>query len=137
MREHHVSAYFVEMRPDSIDVCVQCPHFCIEGGHLIHKGGSRRMPVLRRSRLARHCTFAGTCSSCKELPRRARSKCRRNEREKLQRYWIQESYDEDPTRSVATFVTGLYVWTQMLELQRVDSQELVIAIPQACADQYE
>ena len=31
--------------------------------------------------------------------------------------WIQESYDEEPTRSVATFATGFDVWTQMLELQ--------------------
>ena len=50
--------------------------------------------------------------------------------------WIHESYDKESARSVATFVTDLYVWTQMLELQWVDSQELVIAIPQACADQY-
>ena len=31
--------------------------------------------------------------------------------------WIQESYDEEPVRSVATFATGLYVWTQMIERQ--------------------
>ena len=35
--------------------------------------------------------------------------------------WIQESYDEEPARSVATFATGIYVWTQMLALQWVDS----------------
>ena len=34
-------------------------------------------------------------TNCKELPRRERNKCRRKEREKLQRYWIQELLNPD------------------------------------------